>query len=204
MDIRAYFQKVRETERNLSDAHVVIASLETPEGGKAGRFTEVSRASAAQLIVEIILKPQPRDGEEAILQAQVEVRRDRLANAGNRLPREVAVAVREVRIVIVDAALRHDELIGEAMPHQEFAAFVAEGREVRIVGRHDRSHLRHRVSPELQNVSVVQRVKVPGGIEVDPVARLRDSDREGCRAAKSVQSRAPHLAIPQPLVAVVA
>ena len=52
MDIRAYFQKIRETERNLADPFVVVVSIETPEGGKAGRTTEVSRASAAKLIVE--------------------------------------------------------------------------------------------------------------------------------------------------------
>src|SRR4051794_21196324 len=52
MDIRMYFQKIRETERNIQDPYVVVVSLETPEGGKPGRTTEVSRASAAQLIVE--------------------------------------------------------------------------------------------------------------------------------------------------------
>src|SRR3954471_6961719 len=52
MDIRVYFQKIRETERNLADPYAVVVSLETPEGGKAGRTTEVSRSSAAQLIVE--------------------------------------------------------------------------------------------------------------------------------------------------------
>ena len=35
-----------------SGPYVVVISLETPEGGKPGRATEVSRASAAQLIVE--------------------------------------------------------------------------------------------------------------------------------------------------------
>ena len=52
MDIRVYFQKVREIERNIQDPFVVVVSLETPEGGKAGRMTEVSRSSAAQLIAE--------------------------------------------------------------------------------------------------------------------------------------------------------
>jgi hypothetical protein len=52
MDIRVYFQKIREAERTIQDPWVVVVSLETPEGGKPGRATEVSRASAAQLIVE--------------------------------------------------------------------------------------------------------------------------------------------------------
>lgn len=50
MDIRVYFQKIREIERSLPDPYVVVVSLETTEGGKPGRLTEVSRASAAQMI----------------------------------------------------------------------------------------------------------------------------------------------------------
>ena len=52
MDIRVYFQKIREIERNITEAYVVMVSLETPEGGKPGCLTEVSRASAAQMIVD--------------------------------------------------------------------------------------------------------------------------------------------------------
>ena len=52
MDIRVYFQKVREIERNIQTPYVVVISLETPEGGKPGRSTEVARESAAKLIVE--------------------------------------------------------------------------------------------------------------------------------------------------------
>lgn len=52
MDIRVYFQKVREIERNIQTPYVVVVSLETPEGGKPGRTTEVTRESAAKLIVE--------------------------------------------------------------------------------------------------------------------------------------------------------
>lgn len=52
MDIRVYFQKMREIERNIIEPFVVVVSLETPEGGKAGCMTEVSRASAARMIVD--------------------------------------------------------------------------------------------------------------------------------------------------------
>ena len=45
MDIRVYFQKIREIERNIQDPYVVVVSLETPEGGKPGRATEVSSRS---------------------------------------------------------------------------------------------------------------------------------------------------------------
>ena len=125
--------------------------------------------------------------------------------AGELLSLRVAAAERlRDTVVIVDAALRYDELIGEAVPHHELGAVITKRREVRIIGRHDRSHLRHGVPEELQSVSVGQRVEVPGGIEIDPVLRLRDGDREWRRAAECVQSGASRLAIPKPLVAVVA
>src|SRR3954452_25265087 len=52
MDIRVYFQKIRVIEGNIQAPYVVVISLETPEGGKPGRATEVARESAAKMIVE--------------------------------------------------------------------------------------------------------------------------------------------------------
>jgi hypothetical protein len=52
MDIKTYFKKVREIESAITAAFVVIASLETPDGGKVGSFTEVSKALAARMITE--------------------------------------------------------------------------------------------------------------------------------------------------------
>lgn len=52
MDVRAYYNKVREIEAGLNGEHVVVISLATPEGGKAGVRTEAQRLTAARLIVE--------------------------------------------------------------------------------------------------------------------------------------------------------
>jgi hypothetical protein len=52
MDLRAYYGKVREVEATLTGEHIVVVSLATPEGGKEGVRTEVSRANAARLIAE--------------------------------------------------------------------------------------------------------------------------------------------------------
>ena len=52
MDVRIYFQKVRQVEAGIVSPHAVVMSLDTPDGGKAGLLTEVSRMMAAQLIVE--------------------------------------------------------------------------------------------------------------------------------------------------------
>jgi hypothetical protein len=53
MDLRSYYKKVRDAEATLTGEHVVMVSLETSEGGKAGVRTEVPRAIAAKLIAEV-------------------------------------------------------------------------------------------------------------------------------------------------------
>ena len=52
MDLKQYFRKLRETEGGLAEQYPIIVSLETPDGGKGGVISEVSRAVAAKLIVE--------------------------------------------------------------------------------------------------------------------------------------------------------
>jgi len=52
MDLRLYYQKIRDTQANIAEAYPVVESCETPAGGTAGRLTEVSRALAAKLVVE--------------------------------------------------------------------------------------------------------------------------------------------------------
>jgi hypothetical protein len=47
-----YYQKLRNIEQDIADEDVVVVSHETPDGGKAGQKTEVSRAVAAMMIVE--------------------------------------------------------------------------------------------------------------------------------------------------------
>ena len=52
MDLKQYFRKMREIEGTISEPFVLIVSLETPDGGKAGMVTEVSRFNAAKMIIE--------------------------------------------------------------------------------------------------------------------------------------------------------
>ena len=52
MDLRAYYKKVREIEGKFSQPFVVVVSIETPDGGKAGVFTEVATLTAAKHIAE--------------------------------------------------------------------------------------------------------------------------------------------------------
>ena len=52
MDLRAYYSKIRRVEAEMPEESVVMVSLETPEGGKAGTRTEVPRPLAARLVVD--------------------------------------------------------------------------------------------------------------------------------------------------------
>jgi len=52
MDLRMFYQKLRKLEQEITEAHVVVVSHETSDGGKEGRKTEVSRGTAARLILE--------------------------------------------------------------------------------------------------------------------------------------------------------
>jgi len=52
MDLRLYYQKIRDTQAKIADPFPVVESCETPDGGTSGRLTEVTPALAAKLIVE--------------------------------------------------------------------------------------------------------------------------------------------------------
>lgn len=52
MDLRVFFQKLRKIEQEIVEPHVVVVSHETPDGGRAGQLSEVSRCNAARLILE--------------------------------------------------------------------------------------------------------------------------------------------------------
>jgi hypothetical protein len=52
MDLKVYYRRIREIENSISDPFVVLVSLDTPDGGKVGRKSEVGRSVAAKLIAE--------------------------------------------------------------------------------------------------------------------------------------------------------
>ena len=52
MDLRAYYQKVRKIEADITEPFVVVVSRATEEGGKPGVKTTVPRKIAARLIAE--------------------------------------------------------------------------------------------------------------------------------------------------------
>jgi hypothetical protein len=52
MNLRMYFQKIREAEASIVDEVVHVVSLETDDGGIEGIMTEVPKALAARLLVD--------------------------------------------------------------------------------------------------------------------------------------------------------
>jgi hypothetical protein len=84
MNLRSYYQKIRETAQGIEAGDVWVESLETRDGGKAGVFTEVSRQLAAKLIVDG--KAKLADAGAAL---EAERRRNAMQGPGNGVERMV-------------------------------------------------------------------------------------------------------------------
>ena len=52
MNLKTYYQKIRDIERALVEPFIVLESNETADGGKEGVLTEVPRQLAAKMIAE--------------------------------------------------------------------------------------------------------------------------------------------------------
>jgi hypothetical protein len=52
MDLRLYYQKIRDMESKIAEAFPVVVSNETADGGKPGVLTEVTPGIAAKMVVE--------------------------------------------------------------------------------------------------------------------------------------------------------
>jgi hypothetical protein len=85
MDLRIYYQKIREVESTIGDEFPLVVSRETADGGKPGMTTEVPRRLAAKMIVE----GQARLATPEEAQAH----RDELAEA-RRMAEQAAIATR--------------------------------------------------------------------------------------------------------------
>ncbi|SRR5579872_1403168 len=52
MNLKAYYQSIREVERSLVEPSAVVVSHATPDGGKVGVLVEVPSHVAAKMIAE--------------------------------------------------------------------------------------------------------------------------------------------------------
>ena len=84
MDLKAFYQKVRQVAEKIAEAYVVVISLDTPDGGQAGLASEVAKALAAFLVVDGKAR-LATDGEAKQFRdqvAQAKAAADQLAAAG--------------------------------------------------------------------------------------------------------------------------
>ena len=91
MDLQLYYQKIRETETKIADEFALVVSLETSDGGKSGRKTEVPRRLAAKLLVEGQVRLATKD--------EVKAHRESLAEAVRLAERAAAAAKLQLTVL---------------------------------------------------------------------------------------------------------
>ena len=94
MDLRQFYKKVREVESSLAQPYVMVTSLETSEGGRAGVVSEVACEVAAMLIV----------GGKAVLATESEVDSYRSSQADAKAAHEKAEMAKHLQVTIVSDA----------------------------------------------------------------------------------------------------
>lgn len=91
MDLRMYYQKVRDVEATIPEPYVVLVSHETGDGGKGGVPTEVTRKVAAKMLVDGGVSLATPEQVKSFLEKQA---------AALRVAQEAAAAARvEVTVV---------------------------------------------------------------------------------------------------------
>ena len=84
MDLKRYYQKIRELEAKIADEFAVVVSLETPDGGKAGSLTEVTAKVAAKMVTEGTARMASAEEAQRLRDQQAEAQRvaEQAASAG--------------------------------------------------------------------------------------------------------------------------
>ena len=75
MDLRLYYQKIRDKETEITEAFPIVVSNETADGGKAGVLTEVTPEIAAKMLVDGVVRLATAPEARTFRAAQVEAKR---------------------------------------------------------------------------------------------------------------------------------
>jgi hypothetical protein len=75
MDLRLYYQRIREAESKIPDEFPVIVSRETQDGGREGARTEVTRAIAAKMLAEGLARLATPEESAAFHEGQAAAKR---------------------------------------------------------------------------------------------------------------------------------
>ncbi len=97
MDLRAYYQKIRETEAGLADPFPVVVSCETSDGGKTGICIEVSRPLAAKMIVDGTVREATTDELRSFRRTQAEAKKAHEEAEAAKLVQFKVVSVDELK-----------------------------------------------------------------------------------------------------------
>lgn len=71
MDLRIYYQKIRDEQQKIAEPFPVVVSLETQDGGRAGVQTEVPNAVAARMIVDGLARVATAEESTTFREAQL-------------------------------------------------------------------------------------------------------------------------------------
>ena len=105
MDLKIYYQKIRETEAAIEEDFPIIVGQESPNGGAGATPTEVRKSLAAKLVVEGVARLATATEAKAFRDSQAEARR----------AAELAAAAAKVQLTVVTAA-ELEKLKGASKP----------------------------------------------------------------------------------------
>ena len=74
MDLKLYYQKIRDMESKITEAFPVVVSNETADGGKPGVLTEVTPGIAAKMLVEGVARLATAEEAMAFQAVQAEAK----------------------------------------------------------------------------------------------------------------------------------
>jgi len=94
MDLKTYYSNIREAEARLEGEFIVVISMATPEGGKAGVATEVPRYTAAKLINDLRARVATAEETEMF----------HLEAADRRRRYELEEEARRMRVMVIPAS----------------------------------------------------------------------------------------------------
>jgi hypothetical protein len=91
MDLRQFYRKVRELEHSLAEPYVMVRSIDTSDGGRAGILSEVVREVAAMLII----------GGKAELASGAEIEAYQVCQEEAKAAHEKAEMAKRVQVAII-------------------------------------------------------------------------------------------------------
>ncbi len=94
MDLKVYYEKIRELESQIAEEFAVVVSHQTADGGKSGIKTEVPRRMAARLMFDGVARLATPDEANSFREAAVEAKR----------AAEQAAAAARVQVTVLSSA----------------------------------------------------------------------------------------------------